>query len=134
MFPLPLVSTLPQEYPLNHASIAAQQHLLLHKGFDERDQIVRGTVQGKEERQHVLIRRPPTGPGKAQCTHLFVAAPQDDLAAVAAKHGVHLEVWTKLSAEEKSTRERQWQAAHGQAPGPKQKQGNFIATGEDLKV
>jgi hypothetical protein len=71
---------------------------------------------------------------RAQCTHLFVTAPQNDLAAVAARHGVPLEVWVKMTAEEKYTRERQWQATHGQAPGPKQKQSNYMATGEELKT
>jgi hypothetical protein len=71
---------------------------------------------------------------RAQCTHLFVAAPQHDLAAVAARHGMSVELWQSLTAEEKYTRERQWLATHGQAPGPKQKQGNYIASGEDLKA
>jgi hypothetical protein len=71
---------------------------------------------------------------KAQCMHLFVAAPQDDLAAVAARHGMSVELWQSLSAEEHYTRERQWQAQHGQVPGPKQKHRNYIATGEELKT
>jgi hypothetical protein len=45
-----------------------------------------------------------------------------------------VELWQSLTAEEKYTRERQWLATHGQAPGPKQKQGNYIASGEDLKA
>lgn len=71
---------------------------------------------------------------RVQCTHLFVAAPHNDLAAVAARHGMAVELWQSLSAEERYTREKQWLATHGQGPGPKQKQGNYIATGEELKM
>jgi hypothetical protein len=58
---------------------------------------------------------------KATCTHLFVAAPQNDLAAVAAKHGMSVPLWERLSPTEKYTRERQWLAQHGQAPTQKQR-------------
>jgi hypothetical protein len=46
---------------------------------------------------------------RTTCTHLFVAAPQDDLAAVAARHGMSAALWQSLSPTERYTRERNLQ-------------------------
>ena len=66
---------------------------------------------------------------KAQCPHLFVPpSPRSTLEAVAAKHGMPVELWQSLSPEERYARERALLP-----PVPRQKPGKYIATDAELQ-